>query len=286
MRKHFWIVILIICIFFCGCVKSVNQDPSVPSESAPIASFVETTPSESQTMTEPITEPASEPETIPAPALLNAEPGAFLLHYEDEEIDDYAYYYIYVPEKAVENMPMIVFLHGYGETFNPGYLKDYGMINDVRAVYGEEFPFIVLYPNAHYYSWSDWTMPDILISLIDHVCDEYKVNRDKIILTGHSNGARGAWYMASEYSEWFSAVVPICGGSFAEVNCENLLNVSIRAFIGDTGEDLVGKNEMTKIMNKLQELGGSMELIMLKGTHADMKSLPFTKELFEWMMAQ
>lgn len=285
MKVQSILLSLVICFLLCGCMNT-NQESLPPTESSESLPTVETQAIQTQPATQPVTEPVTEPSTMPAPVLLDTEPGAFLLHYEDEEIDDYVYYYIYVPEKAVENMPMIVFLHGFGETFNPGFLKDYGMINNVREIYGEEYPFIVLYPNAHYYSWSDWTMPDILISLIDHVCDEYSINRDKIIITGHSNGARGAWYMASEYSEWFSAVVPICGGSYAEVNCENLLNVSIRAFIGDTGEDMVGKNEMTKIMEKIEELGGSMEMITLKGTHADMKSLPFTKELFDWMLAQ
>ena len=282
------IILTVICVaIFCGCV-SHSQETTQPTESFDLP---ESTATEiSEPVTEPTTESPAEystqPSTQPAPALLNVEPGAFLLHYEDQEIDDYVKYYLYVPENAVENMPMIIFLHGFGETFNPGYLLDYGMINNVREIYGDEFPFFVLYPNAHYYSWSDWTMPDVLISLIDHVCEEYAINRDKIIITGHSNGARGAWYMASEYSEWFSAVVPICGGSFAEVNCENLLNLPIRAYIGHTGEDMVAKNEIEKIMEQIEALGGSIELITLEGNHADMKTLPFTKELFDWMLAQ
>lgn len=285
MKKCISLLMLLLTLFLYGCMD-VEQATTVPTESIPAATSMETVPIDTEPTTEPITVPATTVPTEPTPALLDVEPGSFMLYYEDEEIDDYAYYYLYVPENAVENMPMIVFLHGFGETFNPGYLKDYGMINNVRDIYGEEFPFIVLYPNAHYYSWSDWTMPDMVISLIDHICEEYSVNRDKIIITGHSNGARGAWYMASEYSEWFSAVVPICGASFAEVNCENLLNVSIRAYIGTGGDETVSRTEMQKIMAEMEKLGGGFELITIDANHADMKSLPYTKELFEWMMAQ
>ena len=285
MKKYLSRMTMLLCLFLCACTET-DQNTTLPIESSSPTVSTEIVAVDTVPATEPITEPATTVPTEPAPALLDVEPGSFMLYYEDEEIDDYAYYYLYVPEKAVENMPMIVFLHGFGETFNPGYLKDYGMINNVREIYGEEFPFIVLYPNAHYYSWSDWTMPDMVISLIDHVCEEYSVNRDKIIITGHSNGARGAWYMASEYSEWFSAVVPICGASFAEVNCENLLNVSIRAYIGTGGDETVSRNEMGKIMAEMEKLGGGFELITIDANHADMKSLPYTKELFEWMMAQ
>lgn len=285
MRKLSLLLTLILCILICGC-EDTHQESTQPQVSVPTVSDTEPTIPQTQPTLQTVTEPSTEPSSEPAPALLNVEPGAFLLHYDDEEIDDYVKYYIFIPENAVENMPMIVFLHGFGETFNPGLLKDYGMINNVYEIYGNEFPFIVLFPNAHYYSWSDWTMPDVLISLIDHVSEEYAINRDKIIITGHSNGARGAWYMASEYSDYFSAVVAISGGAYAEVNCENLLSVSIRAYIGDSSDDGVAGNEILKIKDELESLGGSMEFIEMKGSHADMKTLPFTKELFEWMLSQ
>jgi predicted peptidase len=57
-----------------------------------------------------------------------------------------------------------------------------------------------------------WELLEIdLITLLDQVQANYRVNDNKIYLTGLSYGGFGTWYMASKYPERFAAIAPVVG---------------------------------------------------------------------------
>ena len=57
------------------------------------------------------------------------------------------------------------------------------------------FPFIVVSPQRP--QGEIWTDTDTLINFLDEVMNKYAVDRERVYLTGHSMGGRGAWYLAT-----------------------------------------------------------------------------------------
>ena len=49
-------------------------------------------------------------------------------------------------------------------------------------------------------------------ALLDEIAEKYKVDQDRIYLTGLSMGGFGTWALAAYQPNRFAAIVPICGG--------------------------------------------------------------------------
>jgi predicted peptidase len=54
--------------------------------------------------------------------------------------------------------------------------------------------------------------PDTLNALLERIIRKYRVDKDRVYLTGLSMGGYGTWALAAEHPEKFAAIVPICGG--------------------------------------------------------------------------
>ena len=100
--------------------------------------------------------------------------------------------------------PLIIFLHGASRDEDLGKVKRFGPIK-----YGldhDDFPFIVVAP-ATSRGWS----PDRLNTLLDKVQTRYRVDRNRIYLTGYSMGGHATWTMAAAYPNRFAAIAPVAG---------------------------------------------------------------------------
>ncbi|MHC5539317.1 carboxylesterase family protein, partial [Singulisphaera rosea] len=132
-------------------------------------------------------------------------------------------YALYVPEgyRGDHPYPLVVFLHGYG---------DRGTATDRRYVeVGLPFTlkyrrldFLVLCPQGRSGGWDpDGADARKALELLDFVQSEYRVDPDRISLTGLSNGGTGAWDMAARRPDLWAAIVPVAGscdpGRAAEV---------------------------------------------------------------------
>lgn len=72
-----------------------------------------------------------------------------------------------------------------------------------------------------------------LYELINYVITSYKIDKNKITLTGHSMSGTGTWNLALEFPELFSCIAPLSGSvSISEVNINKLKNIPIRAYVG------------------------------------------------------
>ena len=118
--------------------------------------------------------------------------------------------------------------------------------------------------------------------------DMCSVDRDKIILTGHSLGSIGTWFMLSKYGDFFSAAVPISCGCDEPIVHERIAEVPIRAFCGDADElEIKYKGGMERIYYFVLAAGGDIEFTVMYGrNHANTTTEPYTRELFEWMLEQ
>lgn len=138
-------------------------------------------------------------------------------------------FYEYLPEgysSGTEKYPLLIFFHGMGEMGNgnsnlsrvlnngtPRQINN-GTFPKSFTVRGETFRFIVLVPQ-----FTDWPQPEHVDELLDYASSHYRVDTDRIYLTGLSMGGGVIWYFAGKStgnSERLAAIVPICGAGWPE----------------------------------------------------------------------
>ncbi|HOV32154.1 MAG TPA: prolyl oligopeptidase family serine peptidase [Candidatus Hydrogenedens sp.] len=116
--------------------------------------------------------------------------------------------YEYTPETEI---PMIVFLHGAGERNNNGLSQtEIGIGSSIRR-HPERWEAIVVFPQCpsdRFYN----EMIDDIDKCIDETLKEYNIDKKRIYLTGLSMGGFGTWIYGAKRSDFFAALVPICGG--------------------------------------------------------------------------
>lgn len=292
MRKITFV--LLILLFLSGCVTSDSNEStgiisgietSVPvtTDSATETSIPVTT-QETLTTTETTTPPTTEPLYDE----LEISSGSYLMNHTSESFNEQMNYWLFVPKNAHSEMPLVVFLHGLGEVGKTAELENFGMIEKAREFYGDEYPFIAVNPCLPVRSWILGNYPALLKDLIDTVVSEYRINPDKIILTGHSLGSIGTWYMISKYGDYFSAAVPVSCGCDAVLDYENMAKVPVWPFVGDSDEyEVRYRAGMERIITELNKYGCNIELTVLKGQHhGQTKTDAYTIEVFEWMLSQ
>lgn len=221
-------------------------------------------------------------EKISSGKILNAEAGSSYNTYDGSggKMD----YYVFVPENATTNMPLIVYLHGDGSVANAGNLQYGEMAQYVNDTYGTEFPFIYIQPHTD----SDWTsgnIPNTLKELIDYIVDEYACDPSNISLSGGSRGAMGAWYMANVYGNYFSAFMPISGTG--NINPGNFVDLPTWAFSSTHHTDSWNYSNMQSNVNAINNSGGHATFTPKPGyTHSTILSGVFNSTTFGWLISQ
>jgi len=122
-------------------------------------------------------------------------------------------YQVYVPTEYATrtDWPVILFLHGAGERGSDGLLQTtVGLAPAIRRD-PSRFPAIVVFPQVPTDSaWSGAPAEAALLALRQTMA-QYRVDPDRVYLTGLSMGGRGSWYVAYRNPTLFAAVAPICG---------------------------------------------------------------------------
>jgi predicted peptidase len=124
-------------------------------------------------------------------------------------------YQVYVPANwtPAKKWPVILFLHGYGESGDDGLAStDVGIGSAIRMTPGR-FPFVVVFPQCPWqHWWANDDMARMALATLDAEVKEFNGDPDRLYLTGLSMGGYGTWYIASHFHEKFAAVAPVCGG--------------------------------------------------------------------------
>lgn len=283
MKTYRVLLIAAVLILFSACQtnESVSTLPTEFTEQFP-TELIETEPVSTNPITEP-TEPSTEPDLSIA-----VEPGAHCGVATDDTTGDYLEYFLFVPEDAVQDMPLIVFLHGDGEAGNLASLETNVLITKLQEFYGDNYPFIVLAPCTRTASWIKGTIPSTLKFLIDEIVTECEIDPNRIILTGFSRGSIGVWHMISAYGDYFSAAVPVSCGNETALNLDNCVKVPILAFAGSGDEnEWMYYNAMNNNVLRIQQAGGNAEMILLSGLmHPQTPYEAYSMDTFRWMLEQ
>ncbi|MCG8475111.1 MAG: hypothetical protein MI784_06520 [Cytophagales bacterium] len=122
-------------------------------------------------------------------------------------------YLLYFPEEYYENpeqdFPMLIVLHGQGESGIKQYwkLRRHGPAKLIEQDW--EFPFIVATPQA-YYTW--WNV-SVVNEFYDRMVQSHRVDNQRVYMTGFSAGGMGTTTYVICYPEKIAACVPIYAGA-------------------------------------------------------------------------
>lgn len=169
-----------------------------------------------------------------------------------------ARYVVFLPrdydgEKA---FPALLSLHGAGPRGTDGRRHvRHGLARVIRER-GEDFPFVVVFPQAR--EGEDWRAGGAgaarALAILDRVLADYKVDPERVSLTGVSMGGEGAWGLAAAHPRRWAAVVPICHGADLKL-APKLKGVPIWCFHGDA-DRMIPVRQSREMVRAVKEAGG------------------------------
>ena len=184
-------------------------------------------------------------------------------------------------EQKEQRWPLIVFLHGAGERgANLALLPRHGLPKLIAA--GSKYPCIVVSPQCEEGTW--WNLPAVE-QFIREIARRYRVDPDRIYLTGLSMGGYATWGLALRHPERYAAIVPICGGGDPK-QASRLKDLPIWAFHG-AQDKLISPHESENMINAIQAAGGLPRFTLYPDAGHDAWSMTYTNdELYAWLLAQ
>ncbi len=177
----------------------------------------------------------------------------------NQTVEQTMQYLLYLPDdyetSSGKRFPLMLFLHGGGEGGSDIELvKIHGPPKLVEQ--GEIFPFIIVAPQN---PSEELLFPIATVStLLDDIIANYRVDEDRVYLTGLSRGAFGAWQMAMQYPDKFAAVVPIAGGGIPNYVNRIGEDVPIWAFHG-AKDDVIPLSASVEMVEALLTLESERE---------------------------
>jgi predicted peptidase len=202
-------------------------------------------------------------------------------------------YLLYLPadykSTAKQRWPLMLFLHGAGERgTNLSLVAKHGppkIVSEKR-----EFPFILVSPQCP--PGERWSS-DTLLALLDEITRKYKVDTNRIYLTGLSMGGFGTWALGMSHPNKFAAIAPICGGGetipillAGSAKREQLKKLPVWAFHG-AKDPVVRLEESEKMVNALKRLGSeNVQLTVYpEATHDSWTETYNNPTLYEWFLS-
>lgn len=178
--------------------------------------------------------------------------------------------------------PLILFLHGAGERGSDlSLVKRHGLPKLLDERPGD-FPFIVVSPQCP--DGEVWDV-DVLLALLDEVCETHAVDRDRIYVTGLSMVGMGTFALALAAPERFAAAAPVCGwGNPLQVRPEHA-RVPFWVFHGEL-DDKVPAALSAQMVAALQAVGAPVRYTVYPGVGHDAWTPTYANaELYQWFLA-
>ncbi len=154
-------------------------------------------------------------------------------------------YLEYVPQSLGENRPLIIALHGNSGhgSYHKGQMK-------VESV-ADTAKFVTVFPNGLDRTWDIGGNKDLnfMHALIDEMYRKYKIDRNRVYLTGWSMGGMFTYYAMMKDANTFAAYAPMSGYHFWGGKAESSRPVPILHIHGKD-DDVVTVGSLQTELNK------------------------------------
>jgi predicted peptidase len=213
------------------------------------------------------------------------EPSGLISGRETVSVSETLEYFLYYPPayptQKDEDFPLLLFLHGGGESgASLEMVRKNGLPKLVSE--GAEFPFLILAPqNPHKKEW--WNVRAVM-ALLEKVISENRVDRSRIYLTGLSRGGSACWELATQFPGTFAAMAVVCGMAPTPYAHWIDRNLAIRVFHG-TEDPVIPFSESWDMVEKLQEMGYDVKLTAYEGVGHNSWERAYAEDgLYEWFL--
>jgi predicted peptidase len=204
-----------------------------------------------------------------------------------------ANYLLYLPKDysatSKKSWPLMLFLHGAGER---------GTNLTKVAVHGppkliaqgkKDLPFIIVSPQCP--TGERWKT-EVLMALLDDVTTKYRVDTNRLYVTGLSMGGYGTWSLATEHPDRFAAIAPICGGGeivpillASPKKKAALKSLGVWAFHG-AKDPVVKLEESEKMINAFKQIGAEDVRLTVypEATHDSWTETYDNQKVYDWLL--
>ena len=194
-------------------------------------------------------------------------------------------YLLYLPDSylndTIKKWPLLIFLHGSGESGTDlNKVKVHGPPKLIDQ--GKKFPFIIISPQAP--PNTGWRA-EILKSLLDDLKRKYRVDNDRVYLTGLSMGGFGTWDLSQKFPDDFAAIAPICGGG-DDSKVWKLRHMPVWCFHG-AKDDVVLPAQSQKMVDALKKYNSNVRFTLYPDANHNSWDLTYNNDsLYSWLLAQ
>jgi predicted peptidase len=199
-----------------------------------------------------------------------------------------AKYFVFIPHayKGDQDYPLILFLHGGGESGTDGKLPLRAYLGPRIKKEEKEFPFIVVFPQSQKGTWNASSEDgQRAMAIMADVQKELRVDPRRLIVAGGSMGGSGSWSFAMKHPDVWAAVVPICGIGDVK-QADRIKHIPCWCFHG-AKDDGVKVEHSRRMIDALRAAGGNPKYTEYpEGGHGIGNMVWGTKELLAWLLEQ
>jgi predicted esterase len=189
-------------------------------------------------------------------------------------------YRLFIPSSydGKKTFPLIMLLHGMGGDENTMF-DSYG--NGAFETLAENHGYIVACPKGRQPTsmYRGAAEQDVLDVMAD-VRRAYKVDPNRIYLTGHSMGAYGTWSIAIDHPEIFAALAPISGGGDAS-QVAKTSKIPQLVTHGDDDPTVPVANSRAMVA-ALKQAGAEVKYTEVPGGNHTSVAVPAFAPIFDW----
>jgi len=159
-----------------------------------------------------------------------------------------------------KDVPLVLALH-YGGRVTPYFGKDILVYLVEPAL--RELQAVMVSPDCPGRGWNNPVSERAVLALLDHIIENYPVDKNKIVVTGYSMGATGTWFLVSRHPDLFSAAVPISGNPGEEISLEG--NKTPVYAIHSQNDELIALTDVKKFIERWKVRGLNVYLEVISG---------------------
>lgn len=178
--------------------------------------------------------------------------------------------------------PLILYLHGGSlRGDNAEQLRTLGLPHKLESE--PDFPFVVVSPQCP--AGEIWTDAEAIDGLLDRVIRDYHIDQQRIYVTGHSMGGRGALYFAYRLPSRFAAVLALSPYSPITAWGGKLTQTPLWLFHG-AADTLAPIAETKELVQAIETAGGHPRFDSLPGRNHSILDVYDRRDIYEWLLQQ
>jgi predicted peptidase len=176
--------------------------------------------------------------------------------------------------------PLVVYLHG-----GPDRGSDIARVKrdgpPLAVEKGTDFPFVLVSPQCP--KGEIWTDTEGLMALINSVAEKYRIDSQRVYLTGMSMGGRGVLYLASKYPSRFAAVAALAPYLPEPSWAKAIATTPVLIVQGDS-DPIAPISDTKDLVEAIRQAKGDVELTILPGRNHFISDFYAKDDLYAWLL--